>query len=150
MRLLPTTAVSTLPVSRPANDLPQSELILNGERTGIVVDGAVLEAAVSWRDSMLLFLTDDIPFEETLRIYLFDASLAVVDSARLSAMYTPGIFTSLQLVPPDTIHFHFFGDFQWALRLLEKRTFALPVIFDPPAVHRPVRFFRWFEMAVQR
>jgi hypothetical protein len=43
-------------------ELACSELLQAGKRTGIVVTGAVLEAAVEWKNYRIVFVTDDIPF----------------------------------------------------------------------------------------
>lgn len=146
MLLLPPAALSIVPVQRRPDELPCSEIVLYGIRSGQVVDGAILEAALSWKDCFLVFLTDDIPGEDTLRIYFLDADLRVIDSARLGAMYATGAFRGLQLVGPDEVSFRYFDEVQWVLRVLEQPAFALPMVPDPPGVWRPVRFFRRFDV----
>jgi hypothetical protein len=47
---------------------PRSELVLNSIPTGTHIQGATLEAAVEWNSYYLLFTTDDVPYEEMLRI----------------------------------------------------------------------------------
>jgi len=66
--------------------------MLNGAPTGTIVDGAILEAALKWHEYTLLFLTDDIPFEDALRIYLLDEKFNVMDSAQIMWIYATGIF----------------------------------------------------------
>lgn len=61
--------------------MPKSEILIQGEPTGKLVDGAFLEATVGWGDIYLAFVTDDIPAENTLRVYLFDPHLNLIDSA---------------------------------------------------------------------
>lgn len=146
MRILPTATLSIAPLTSLPGSAPRSEIVLNGERTGAVIDGAILEAALSWRDFFLVFLTDDIPHEDTLRIYLLDADLSVIDSARLGGMYTTGAFRDLRMRPPDIVRFRFFGDIKWELRLLGRRTFSLPEIVGVAGVWRPLRVYRWFEL----
>lgn len=68
----------------------------------------MFEAALRWNDYVLLFLTDDVPFEETLNIYLLDKDLNVIDLARMYFMYATGIFSDLDLSEPDTVRFRFF------------------------------------------
>jgi hypothetical protein len=51
---------------------PISELVINGVPSGKRVEGATLEAAVEWNSLYLLFLTDDIPHEEMLRVLLLN------------------------------------------------------------------------------
>ncbi|WP_229694409.1 hypothetical protein [Enterobacter cloacae] len=60
----------SLILTREANELTQAQcdVMLNGESTGILVPGHILEAAVQVNDQRyILFLTDDIIFEESLR-----------------------------------------------------------------------------------
>jgi len=132
--------------SPPSEDLPQSEVIINRQPTGHIIDGAVLEAAIRWHDLVLAFVTDDIMYEETLHIYLFDAKLNVVDSARLGWMYATGVFSLLELCPPDTVRFLFFGDTDWTLELFSDEVFAIPFFKDPRGVSRPFRFHRRFQI----
>lgn len=63
VRLLTPSEFTTVPAS-PCTDteLACSELLLAGKLTGIVVTGAVLEAAVEWQNYRIVFFTDDIPF----------------------------------------------------------------------------------------
>lgn len=110
------------------------------------MDGAVLEAAIDWQGHRIAFFTDDIPFEDMLRIYLFDRNMALLDAAVLGAMYSTGTFAQLCLHPPDTMSFQFFGGTEWRMVLLGKRGFALPWVSDPSGVHRAFKFFRRFRI----
>ena len=123
-----------------------SELLADGVPTKVVVTGAVLETAVQWRDYRVAFFTDDIPFEEMLRIYMFDANMALIDAAVFGAMYSTGTFAELRLQPPDTLTFRFFGGIIWRLVLLNEREFALPFVSDPRGVSRKFKFFRQFRV----
>lgn len=126
------------------NDEPRSALLLNGQPTGRVLPGAVLEAAVEWQGQYLLFITDDVPYEEALRIVLIDAELNVVDSAELGGAYTTGSFSDLRLIPPDTVRFRFIGAADWTVRLLNKDEFRLPWLSEPRGVSRQLGFSRRF------
>ena len=121
---------------------PRSEIMIAGMPTQKVVAGAVLQAALRWREYVLIFLTEDIPFEDALHIYLLNRDLAVVDSARLGAMYSTGIFSDLDLTQSDTVRFRFFDGIVWTLTLLSKDEFAIPIISEPKGVSRPFKFFR--------
>ncbi|HWW73566.1 MAG TPA: hypothetical protein VN089_26790, partial [Duganella sp.] len=136
MRRLPTSEFSLrlLASPRSEDDMPQSEVVSNGSPTGKVIDGAVLELAVSWRDLALAFVTDNFMHEETLRIYLFDDNFEVIDCAWLGSMYATGVFSLIELQPPNTVRFLFFGDTDWTLELLEEENFALPFV-EPRGVH---------------
>lgn len=147
MRLLPATEFSAR-LASPYSDsaLASSEVLLGGERTGVIVTGAVLEAALEWRDRRIAFFTDDIPFEDTLRIYMFDASMLVIDKASLGMMYSTGTFADLAVHQPDTLTFRFFGGIRWRMVLLAEREFALPFFSDPRGVFRNFQFFRHFRI----
>lgn len=121
-------------------------MVVAGTPTGKVLTGAILEAAVEWNGFFLAFLTDDIPHEDTLRIYLFDSRLDVRDSATLGAMYSTGSFTGLELLPPNTVQFRFIGDTTWILELLPRDSFALPFFSDPKGVRRPLKLLRRFRL----
>ena len=127
--------------------IPHSEIIAHGNRTGKIIRGAILEAALVWHDLLLAFVTDDIPQEDTLRIYLLDQRFNVIDTATLSGMYSTGSFRELTLTPPDTLNFRFIGDVVWTLRLLPGVIFKLPMLTDPPGVHRPLSCYRRFTLA---
>lgn len=125
------------------NVLGRSRIIAKGRDTGQVVDGLVLEAAIAWRDCTLLFVTDDTPFEEFLRIYLFDPRWHLLDRAAIGAMYATGLFSMLELRPPNALGFQFFSDTNFRLDLLDSASFSLP-FSDPPGVSRPFGFYRRF------
>jgi hypothetical protein len=143
MRITTSLALARLP--QPNDDeAPRSELLVDGQPTGRLLNGAVLEAAVQWHDQHLLFITDDIPYEEALRIVLVDASLRVLDAAELGAAYSTGSFSDLSLLPPDTVTFRFMGDTDWTVRLLDKDQFRLPLVSEPRGVSRRLGFSRRF------
>jgi len=147
VRLLPAPDYAIRVIAPPTPDSPPtSEIIRAGIPTRKIIGGAVLKAALKWNEYILLFLTDDVPFEETLSIYLLDADLNVVDSARMYFIYTTGIFSDLDLTQPDTVHFRFFEGIIWTLKLFSTPKFVLPIISDPMGVSRPFAFFRMFQI----
>ncbi|WP_343732982.1 hypothetical protein [Duganella sp.] len=129
-----------------SDTIPKSEILIAGVPTGKIVDGAVFEAALRWHEYTLLFLTDDVPFEDTLNIYLLDAALNIVDWARMYFMYSTGIFSNLDLTQENAIRFCFFAERTWTLKLFPETKFALPRISDPIGVSRPLKFFRMFQL----
>lgn len=147
MKLLPAPdyAIRAVTPSTP-DSAPTSEIVVRGVPSGKLIGGAVLEAALKWNEHVLLFLTDDVPFEETLSIYLLDADLGVVDSARMYFLYSTGIFSDLDMTQPDTVRFCFLGGIVWTLKLYPEKTFSLPIISDPRGVSRPFGFFRMFQI----
>lgn len=148
MKLIPAPEYSIRVITPPTPEVtPQSEITVAGVPTGKVIAGAILRAALRWGEFVLIFLTDDVPFEDTLRMYLLDQDLAVVDSARMGAMYSTGIFSALDLTEPDTVRFQFFDGVLWTLTLLSEEEFAIPIISEPTSVSRPFKFFRRIRLA---
>lgn len=147
MRLL-STSEFTARLASPYTDtkLAASGLLLDGKPTGLVVTGAVLEAALEWQGCRIAFFTDDIPFEDMLRIYMFDANMTLVDAAVLGTMYSTGTFAELTLQPPNALTFRFFGGTVWRMVLLAEQEFSLPFLSDPSGVSREFKFFRHFRI----
>ena len=125
--------------------MPQGELVVHGKPTGKIIAGAVLEVAVQWQELVLVCVTDNIMHEETLRIYLINKNLEVIDYAWLGSMYATGVFSLVELRPPNVIRFLFFGDTDWTLELFSRQIFALP-FSEPRGVHRPSKFHRHFKI----
>jgi len=74
----------------------------------------VLEAAVEWQRHRILFVTDNIPFEDYLRIYLLDTNGR--SSTRLCwARYTPRAHFPDLIRPPNVLRFGFIGGITWPL-----------------------------------
>jgi hypothetical protein len=121
-----------------------SELLLNGRPSGHILKGAVLEAAVQWHGHHLLFLTDDVPYEEALRIVLLNERWQVVDEAELGAAYSTGSFSDLTLLLPDMVRFRFIGGTDWTVRLLTQKQFRIPWVSEPRGVSRRFGFNRRF------
>lgn len=123
---------------------PVSQLVESGVPTGKFLYGAVLEAAIECNSQYLLFVTDDIPYEESLRIFLLDPTFDVIDSASIGAPYTTGSFSSLTLREPDTVGFRFLGETPWTVQLLTSDALRLPFVSEPFGVHRRFGFRRRF------
>jgi hypothetical protein len=123
---------------------PSSEVLIGGESTEKYVPGAILEAAVSWNDHFLLFMTDDVPNEEMLRVQLLNNRLDKIDSVIIGAPYSTGSFSSLELLPPDRIGFRFIGDCPWEIELLRQPGFRIPFVSEPKGVWRAFGFKRRF------
>ncbi|MRW94324.1 hypothetical protein GJ699_30550 [Duganella sp. FT80W] len=148
MKLVQAPEYGTQTITPPTSDTaPVSEIVVAGLATGKFVGGAIFEAALKWHEHVLLFLTDDVPFEEGLNIYLLDANLEVVDEAHMYHMYASGVFSDLDLTQSDSIRFCFFGSGAYTLTLFPQKRFMLPVISDPIGVHRPFRFYRRFKIS---
>ena len=147
MKITPAIGFSLRALSPPgAEEEPRCELLMDDASTGKLLDGAILETALAWGEHLLLFLTDDIPFEECLRIYLLDRDFNTLDSAHLVAMYATGVFSDLDLTQHDAVRFRFFGGTVYTLTLLPKESFAIPFFSDPSGVWRPFKWTRRFRI----
>ncbi|SJN56205.1 hypothetical protein VR7878_01651 [Vibrio ruber DSM 16370] len=87
----------------------------------VELSGKILEAQYKTDAGYyLLFLTEDVPYEEALHIYLLDQSLKIIESLELSAEYTAGILRDIQVIEKNKIRFFFFdNDQSWQLEVLQ-------------------------------
>ncbi|HED6272198.1 TPA: hypothetical protein U2Q93_002894 [Enterobacter sichuanensis] len=123
---------------REATDVSQaqSDVVLNGKSTGILVPGKVLEAAVQVNEQRyILFLTDDIIFEESLTIALIDVHDGLKEIVHLGNKYSTGTFADLQ-VTDDSVDFRFIGEYIWILKISDSPRLRLPFVSDPKGVKR--------------
>ena len=132
-------------ISPPTNETePTCRLFHHGRDTNQELLGAVLEASLQANNEWLLFLTYDIPFEESLEIYVLGPNFEVLDRATLMAPYTTGEFEDLQILSERQVRFRFLGKGFWELELLKKPGFRLPLMSEPLGVVRPFGFSRRF------
>jgi hypothetical protein len=129
-----------------AGAVPHGVLCRMGAQVGEPLAGAVLEAAVDWRGHTLVLLSDDVPYEDMLRIYLFDGEFRLLDAATLGAMYATGSFSSLRLSDPNEVWFAFIGESNWVLELLDRPVVGLPFWGESKWVTRTRRILRHFRL----
>lgn len=125
-------------------DIPQCELMAAGAATGRRLSGAILEAAVEVAGKYLLFMTDDVPFEETLTLHLLDGQFRLLDSASVGRAYATGVFSLVELREPDELVFRFIGEKPWAVKVLGAPALRVPLCAEAPGVTRPFGFTRSF------
>lgn len=133
-----------------ATDLSQaqSDVVLNGNNTGIIVPGQILEAAIQVNDQRyILFLTDDVIFEESLTIVLIDVNDGVKETVRLGNEYVTGSFEGLS-VTADSINFRFIGDSLWTIQTVDSPCLTLPFGSDPKGVKREARLKKYMTISV--
>lgn len=130
---------------QPTSDevMPKCELSLHGCPTGIVLEGAVYQAALEWNGHFLLLLTDDILHEDSLHAYFLNAQPKLLDSGTLGAMYSTGAFSDLRIVGPDKVEFEFFGGVTWTIEMLRQPHCGL-FHFPRRGVSRPLQKRRHF------
>jgi hypothetical protein len=95
---------------------PRSRLTSPGGQS-IEIEGVRLEAQFRCAHGYLLIATDDVPFEETLRFYLLDEELSIMDGMCLGQIYRPGIFNLVRFAE-DRLDFTFFSEEIWRLEIL--------------------------------
>lgn len=124
----------------------QSEVLIEGNSTGIIIPGKVLEAAIKVdARRYLLFVTDDVIFEEMLTILLLDLSKGVVEELTIGGAYTSGHFENLE-VSPRSASFRFIGDTIWTVKVSESPTLKLP-FSDPRGVSRPAGLRKYIDIS---
>lgn len=124
----------------------QSNIFLDGMQTGKRIDGSYLELCIKADDKYLVFMTDDIPNEDMLHIHLLNESLDVIDSATIGSMYSTGSFRNYNIQSSNTITFHFIGDTEWKIEVLDNRSHLLPFISLPKGVSRKHTFSQYFKV----
>ncbi|MDH3595570.1 MAG: hypothetical protein OEU09_20405 [Rhodospirillales bacterium] len=100
-------ALEILP-TQDEDETPRARLIHCGQAVGEPVEGCILEQQYAVdANRYLLFVSDDIPYEEGLHIYLVDAAGAVLDGLEIGAPYTPGLLEDVVASGPDKVDFSF-------------------------------------------
>jgi len=125
---------------------PTCRLFHQGWDTCQDLPGTVLEASLKADNEWLLFLTHDIPFEESLEICVLGSNFEVLDRAALMAPNATGGFEDLQILSEQRVRFRFLGKGFWELELLKKPGFRLPLMSEPLGVVRPFGFSRRFAL----
>lgn len=138
------TALSIRPRAPTPGEAPTADLLVNGRPAARTVPGAVLELAVAVGGRHLLFLADDVPFEEVLTILLLGANLRTLDSASIGCACQAGMFGQPRLIAPRRVEFAFSGDGTWAVEVLDTPRLRIPFVPDAPGVSRPLGLLRHF------
>ncbi len=124
----------------------RSEVLIGGNSTGIIIPGKVLEAAIKIDSRRyLLFVTDDVIFEEMLTILLLDSSQGIVEKLTIGGAYSSGHFEDLR-VSPRSASFRFIGDTTWTVKVSPSPTFKLP-FSDPRGVSRPMGLRKYIDIS---
>lgn len=122
-----------------------SELLIRGKKTGTIIWGAVLEAAV-WIDNSryLLFLTDGLLYEDILTIYLFDVEKGIQEKIQLGAAYADGYFENME-ISSDSVIFDFLGNYRWTITVFSKPVIRIPFT-ESWAVYRSFKLKTYLEI----
>ncbi|ENU23650.1 hypothetical protein F993_01803 [Acinetobacter proteolyticus] len=125
--------------------LPQSEVLVKGKKTGVVVEGKVLEGVVCvYSHCYLLFLTHDCVFEETLTLALVDLNKNILlESLWIGLVYQTDIFTGPRICD-DKILFEFLAEKTWVLQVLQTARIRFPISLNA-LIHRGFQFKSYFQ-----
>lgn len=126
--------------------LSQSEVMLKGKKTGVMVEGKVLEGVVCvYSHCYLLFLTHDCIFEETLTLALVDLDKnRLLESLWIGQVYQTDIFTGLRICD-DKILFEFLAKKTWVLQVLQTARIRFPLSLNT-LIHRGFQFKSYFKL----
>lgn len=126
--------------------LPQSEVVIKGKKTGVVVEGKVLEGVVCvYSHCYLLFLTHDCIFEETLTLALVDLDKnSLLESFWIGLVYQTDIFTGPR-ISDDKILFEFLAEKTWVLQVLQTARIRFPISFNS-LIHRGFQFKSYLQL----
>ncbi|QIQ22166.1 hypothetical protein [Zophobihabitans entericus] len=131
--------------------LNHTRIEIDGRDSMIRVAGELLHAALSFDERyILLFITDNCQFEETLFIYLLDTQQnKIVDEADIYRMYSPGYFENLNIISDNTVSFEFMVEGVWTLTLYKTPKTAilhLSTVLPFQSVKRPFALSRYFNI----
>ncbi|UTV28784.1 hypothetical protein [Photobacterium atrarenae] len=111
-------------------------LAIEGKIANSFVKGAQVEYGVKYDNNYVIFVTDDILNEETLRIYLFDLNAKLIDYLYIGSAYSTGYLQDLTLQKDGSISFLFIGDTLWNVKVLSKARMIIPFVSNPKGVSR--------------
>lgn len=143
MRLIPADQIKLIvaPSRRGYHlDLPRSRIVYNNMSTPSFIHGVVLEAAVETEFGVLLFLTEDCPFEDGLHIYFLNHSMKPLDHVTVSWQYCTGYFDDLKFESSSSLMFSFMCEPLWRLTLLDRPTLCAPILSESFIARR------WFKL----
>lgn len=147
MRIIDDGSVALRPLADESP--PASVLIVDGETLGHTVPGILLEAAVDTGDALILFTTDDTPYEEVLGVHLVGKDGAPIDSLWIGGAYSTGIFQQLETDGAASVRFRFIDEKLWTITVLPEAAFRLPIVPEKKGVRRRFGFTRRLKVSSQ-
>lgn len=107
-----------------------SILARDGKALDLELEGSVIEAQFELEDGcVLIWLTDDSPYDEGLHVYLVDECDTISDALEAGADFTPGILKTAK-TGKDWIEFEFFSNDSIYRMAITKE--ARPRVLLPP------------------
>lgn len=128
---------SKLNKSSDNSQIPCLQLMKDDHPSGALLKGTLIEAQYQLDDGRyLLFITDDVPYEETLRIFLIASNAEVLDSLEFGGYLDNGTLEDLNIVGEQTIEFNFIHKKRCRLTVESDSGWKKPLTFTP-GVSRP-------------
>lgn len=124
-----------------------SEIIFQGNKTNILVEGEVLEAQIKIsNDRYLLFLTHNCMFEETLTIALVDFNKGkVIESMWLGSAYNTDFLYGPR-IKNNKIYFEFLSQKTWCLQVFNTRKYSFLSLMLFSIIHRAFSLKSYFHI----
>lgn len=103
-------AVKRYSVVEAKRENQRSILARDGQALDLELEGTVLEAQFELEDGcVLIWFTDDSPYDEGLHVYLVDENDTISDALEAGADFTPGIL-KIAKTGKDWVEFGFFSN----------------------------------------
>ncbi|WP_089605049.1 hypothetical protein [Acinetobacter piscicola] len=104
------------------------EVLIDRKASNILIRGKILESAVCIGENRyILFTTDDVIFEESLRIYLIELGKGILDQLFIGQAYQTDIFSALKMIDETSLTFSFLH--RWKLDVYPKAKFGIGINF---------------------
>lgn len=116
---------------------PHLQLLRDNQPFGEPLKGALIEAQYQVDEQRhLLFVTDDVPYEATLRLYLINRDAEILDSLEFGGYLATGALEDLHIVDKQTIEFSFIHLKRCRLTVKDESGWEKPLALTP-GVRRP-------------
>ena len=139
--------IDSFGLKRIEGKVPQSELLWQGEPIGLKVDGIFIEKQYRTEVWYLLFLTENLPYEEGLHIYLLNSERRLLDALELGGPYASAILKDVKPERETALTFSFFGGDQWRLEVRRVPQAGLNLtLFSPLKFKHRLFARRWLDL----
>lgn len=125
----------------------KSTITLGSIESAPMLEGEDYEACIQYQDFLLVFTTNNCPYEESLNIHLLNQKLELLDKATLVWPYNTGPFSLTGLIEPNKLQFQFFNEETWTLEVYSKKQFFISAISEPKRVWRKLGFYHYFKIS---
>lgn len=116
----------------PADEPSSLRFSQAGKPWGQSLPGSLLKRAFRLKDGrFLLFVTDDTPYEDTLRIYLLSTQGNLLDRLEFGAAYVTGVLEDIEVLDETTITFEFVHRKRCTITVLDKPRWRWGLLLMP-------------------